>query len=404
MYNIGNSSEMSSNATIVNVGSAMKTTKTQNKIRHRSRSPCRSHSRSRSRSRSQSPGAISEIMKLNPSEMPSNSRRAFLQHMVDSLPKTVQNRVLALKHNQLQQIKISEQFFREVYELEKRFYGQSCTLFDARRDIVAGNVEPPTIERYWHEEPDELLEEIKATAEFRQMTEQLQQQLPANAVGVPQFWLTVFRNVALISDLVQEHDEPLLECLVDVRISYDPDSYTIHFQFRPNEYLHTSSLLLTKKYILRHEADKDFPFMFEGPEIVRCEGCHIHWRDGCNLTLQTVRQKRPRKGARNMPKVMPRESFFRFFSPPQAMDLSLADEKTKMVLGADFEVGYLLRTQIVPKAILFYTGDIVDNANDELCTADNTSASISSGSHGDQDNRREREPKDYPSSSSCKPK
>lgn len=382
---------MSSNATIVNI----KTPTPKTKIRHRNRSP------SRSRSRSQSPGGISEIMKLNPSDMPSNSRRAFLQHMVDSSPKTVQNRVLALKHNQLQQIKISEQFFREVYELEKRFYGQSCTLFDARRDIIIGNVEPPTMERYWHEEPDELLEEIKMTEDFKQMADQLQH-LPANAVGVPRFWLTVFRNVAIISDLVQEHDEPLLECLVDVRISYEPDSYTIHFQFSPNEYLHTSSLQLTKKYILRHEADKDYPFMFEGPEIVRCEGCHIHWRDGSNLTLQTVRQKGSRKRARNMSKVMPRESFFRFFSPPQTMDLSLADEKTKMVLGADFEVGYLLRTQIVPKAILFYTGDIVDNVNDELCTADNTSASISSGSQADRDSSRE--PKKYPSHNSVNPK
>lgn len=367
MCNSDTSSVMSSNATIVNLKDSIRASS--------------SKSRSRCRSRSRSPGSISENMKLNPSDMSSNSRRAFLQHMVDHLPQAVQNRVLALKHNQLQQIKISEQFFREVYELEKRFYGQSCTLFDARRDIVAGDVEPPITERYWHEEPDELLEEIKTTEEFKQLIEQLPQ-LPNNAVGVPSFWLTVFRNVALISDLVQEHDEPLLECLLDVRISYEPDSYTVHFRFAPNEYLHTSSLVLTKKYILRHEADKDYPFMFEGPEIVRCEGCHIHWRDGSNLTLQTVRQKRSRKGGRNVPKVMPRESFFRYFSPPQAMDLSLADEKTKMVLGADFEVGYLLRTQIVPKAILFYTGDIVDNVNDELCTADNTSASLSSLSHG----------------------
>lgn len=378
MFYCDTSSEMSSNATIVNVKDSLRA----------SSSKGRNRCRNRSSSRSRSPGSLSENMKLNPSDMSSNSRRAFLQHMVDNLPKTVHNRVLALKHNQLQQIKISEQFFREVYELEKRFYGQSCTLFDARRDIVAGDVEPPITERYWHEERDELLEEIKTTEEFKQLTEQLPQ-LPSNAMGVPSFWLTVFRNVALISDLVQEHDEPLLECLLDVRISYEPDSYTVHFQFAPNEYLHTSSLMLTKKYILRHEADKDYPFMFEGPEIVRCEGCHIHWRDGSNLTLQTVKQKRSRKGGRNVPKVMPRESFFRFFSPPQAMDLSLADEKTKMVLGADFEVGYLLRTQIVPKAILFYTGDIVDNVNDEYCQADNASASLSSLSHGYQDMQKD---------------
>ncbi|ALC48150.1 CG3708 [Drosophila busckii] len=327
-----------------------------------------------SRSRSQSPG------QLSPAELPCSSRRALLQHMVATLPATVHNRVLALKHNQLQQMKISEQFYREVYELERRFYVQSCALFDARRDIVAGHVEPPAIQPQWHEEPDELLEEIKSSAEFKQLAQQLPQ-FTAAAAGVPRFWLTVFRNVASISELVQAHDEPLLECLEDVRISYEPDSYTIHFCFRPNDYLHTSSLELTKRYMLRHEADKDFPFLFEGPEIVRCEGCNIHWRDGSNLTLQTVRPKRLRKGARNLPKVMPRESFFRFFSPPQALDLSLADEKTKLVLGADFEVGYLLRTQIVPKAVLFYTGDMVDNAQDEL----NAASSYSSLSPGDQE-------------------
>ncbi|XP_030378364.1 nucleosome assembly protein 1-like 4 [Scaptodrosophila lebanonensis] len=300
-----------------------------------------------------------------PADMPANSRKAFLQHMVENLPPTVQNRVLALKHNQMQQIKISEEFFREVYALEQRFYHKSCELFDERRDIIGGVAEPQPQERYWNEEHDPMLEEIRSSEEFKQLTSQLQR-MPDTVQGVPKFWLTVFRNVALISDMVQEHDEPLLEYLQDIRISYEPDSYTIEFHFEPNDYLHTSSLVLTKRYILRHEADKMYPFMFEGPEIVSCEGCKIHWRDGANLTLQTVECRRLRKGGRCIPKVMPRDSFFRFFSPPPSVDLSMADEKTKMVLGTDFEVGYLLRTQIVPKAILFYTGDIVDSINDDL--------------------------------------
>ncbi|XP_068154618.1 nucleosome assembly protein 1-like 1-A [Drosophila tropicalis] len=319
---------------------------------------------SKARCQSPSPSGLSDLV-MSPADMPARSRKAFLQHMVDNLPKSLHNRIMALKHNQMQQIKISEQFFREVYELEKRFYVQSSALFDARRDIVDGVVEPPVIERYWHEENDEVLEEIKATEEFHHLVQHLPQ-IPENVRGIPRFWLTVFRNVPLISDLVQEHDEPLLSYLQDVRISYSPDSYTINFVFQPNEYLHMSSLMLTKKYYLRHEADKEYPFLFEGPEIVRCEGCNIHWRDGSNLTLQTVEHKRSRKRSRCVPKVMPRESFFRFFSPPQALDLSLADEKTKLVLGNDFEVGYLLRTQIVPKAVLFYTGDLVDNMHDEL--------------------------------------
>lgn len=298
---------------------------------------------------------------LSPADLPARCRKAFLRHMIGQLPDTVQNRIRALRQNQLQQVRIAEQFFREVYELERRFYGQSCALFDARRDILNGVLEPPVqTEISWPEDPLPL--DLEGNEELRQLVGQLPP-VPTDTLGIPRFWLTVFRNVPQLSELVQDHDEALLECLQDVRLGYEQDSYTVTFQFRPNTFLHDSSLLLTKRYFLQHSADQDYPFQFEGPEIVRCEGCHIHWRDGSNLTLRTV-QSRRRGRTRSVPKVMPRESFFRFFAPPQALDLSLADEKTKLILGNDFEVGFLLRTQIVPKAVLFYTGDLVDNVNE----------------------------------------
>ncbi|KAH8294426.1 hypothetical protein KR054_012558, partial [Drosophila jambulina] len=297
----------------------------------------------------------------SPADLPAQIRKVFLRHMVSELPEQVQNRIRALKLNQLQQVRISEQFYREVYELERRFYGQSCAVFDARRDILNGIVEPPLQNEGWHEDqPDSLPLDLENNEELRQLRSQVLP-VPPDALGVPRFWLTVFRNVPLLSELVQEHDEPLLECLQDVRLGYDQDSYTVSFQFRPNGYLHDSSLLLTKRYFLQHSADQEYPYLYEGPEIVRCEGCHIHWRDGFNLTLQTVENRR-RRSPRT--KVLPRESFFRFFTPPQAMDLSLADEKTKQILANDFEVAFLLRTQIVPKAVLFYTGDLVDSWNE----------------------------------------
>ncbi|XP_017055112.1 nucleosome assembly protein 1-like 4 [Drosophila ficusphila] len=301
---------------------------------------------------------------LSPADLPAGTRKAFLRHMISQLPESVQNRIKVLKQNQLQQVRISEKFFREVYDLERRYYSQSCVLFDTRRDILDGVVEPPVqTESSWPEEPQDTLPlDFENNEELRQLKLKLTPIVP-DSLGIPRFWLTVFQNVPLLSELVHDHDEPLLECLMDVRLAYDQDSYTVIFQFRPNGFLHDSSLLLTKRYFLQHLADQDYPFLFEGPEIVRCEGCHIHWRDGSNLTLQTVVSRR-RNRARSVTKVMPRESFFRFFAPPQALDLSLADEKTKLILGNDFEVGFLLRTQIVPKAILFYTGDLVESLNE----------------------------------------
>ncbi|KAH8366513.1 hypothetical protein KR084_000090 [Drosophila pseudotakahashii] len=315
---------------------------------------------------------------LSPADLPARSRKAFLRHMIGQMPESVQNRLRALKQNQLQQVRISEQFFREVYELERRFYGQSCALFDARRDILDGLVEPPLqTESSWPHDDSLHPLDFEHNEELRQLRLKWLPASPDPVCGVPRFWLTVFQNVPLLSELVQDHDEPLLECLADVRLAYDQDSYTVSFQFRPNGYLHDSSLLLTKRYFLQHSADPEYPFLFEGPEIVRCEGCHIHWRDGSNLTLQTVESRRRNRGGRSCTKVMPRESFFRFFAPPQALDLSLADEKTKLILGNDFEVGFLLRTQIVPKAVLFYTGDLVDSLNEGETEAED-SRSLSS--------------------------
>ncbi|XP_017138919.1 nucleosome assembly protein 1-like 1-A [Drosophila miranda] len=305
---------------------------------------------------------------LCPADMSARSRKAYLQHMMDELPRPVHNRILAMKHSQMEQIKISEQFYREVYELEKRYYLQCAELFDSRRDVVDGSVEPEPMEPSWSEQHDDLVAELQASKEFHQLTE-LMPKMPANAVGVPRFWLSIFRNVSLLSDMVQHHDEPLLECLMDVRISYEPESYTLKFLFRPNSYLDDCSLMLTKKYLLQHQADQEYPFMFEGPEIVSCEGCHIHWRDDSNLTMQKVGSGYCVENA------IQRESFFNFFSPPQPQDLSLADEKTKMLLGNDFEVGFLLRTQIVPKAVLFYTGDLVDSTNEGLSDSDSSETS-----------------------------
>lgn len=64
--------------------------------------------------------------------------------------------------------------------------------------------------------------------------------------GIPDFWLTIFKNTEIMSDMVQPHDEPLLKQLTDIKIKYDEDlSYTLEFVFGPNDYFTDS--VLTKK-------------------------------------------------------------------------------------------------------------------------------------------------------------
>ena len=41
-----------------------------------------------------------------------------------------------------------------------------------------------------------------------------------DAKGVPEFWLTIFKNIEMIQDMVQAHDEPALAALNDVKVTF----------------------------------------------------------------------------------------------------------------------------------------------------------------------------------------
>ena len=44
-----------------------------------------------------------------------------------------------------------------------------------------------------------------------------------------------------------------------------------------------------------------------------------------------------------------------------------AEENDEMrVLAADFEIGHMLRDSIIPKAVLYYTGEVGDEDDDEV--------------------------------------
>ena len=46
--------------------------------------------------------------------------------------------------------------------------------------------------------------------------------------------------------------------------------FTLEFFFESNDFF--ANTMLTKEYIMRSEPDKEEPFGFEGPEIIKCKG------------------------------------------------------------------------------------------------------------------------------------
>lgn len=45
--------------------------------------------------------------------------------------------------------------------------------------------------------------------------------------GIPEFWLTILKNVPLFQEMVQEHDEPILAKLQDIKVVFSSPNETM---------------------------------------------------------------------------------------------------------------------------------------------------------------------------------
>lgn len=151
-------------------------------------------------------------------------RRQFLQEMVKSLPAPLQNRITALKNLQLDHLKLEAEFFDEVYKLEKKYQEKYQPLFEKRRTIVTGEVEPAKEDAKWKAEPED--ENTEDLPDFSKLLKKVKE-IPEDTKGIPNFWLTIFRNTEILSEMVQEHDEPVLQKLTDITIKYDDEVSSI---------------------------------------------------------------------------------------------------------------------------------------------------------------------------------
>jgi len=309
---------------------------------------------------------------------------------IQSLPAPVKKRIKALKKIQLEATKIEAQFYEEVHLLECKYHQKFGPLYSKRATITKGEYEPTEDECEWpsdSEDEDDLAEEVKEKAKLEEENKVDDKDIK----GIPSFWLTIFKNVEMIADMVQEADEPALETLSDITVTFsekNPMGFTLHFHFTPNEYF--DNTILTKSYELKCEPQEDDPFSFEGPEIFKCTGCTIDWKKGKNLTVKQVKKKQKHKSkgsVRTVTKQVKADSFFNFFDPPTVPDDPNAevDEDTQALLTVDFEIGHYIRERIVPRAVLFFTGEALDDESDFEEEEDDDDDEDGSGSDNDPD-------------------
>uniref|UniRef100_H0XI61 Nucleosome assembly protein 1 like 3 n=1 Tax=Otolemur garnettii TaxID=30611 RepID=H0XI61_OTOGA len=179
--------------------------------------------------------------------------------------------------------------------------------------------------------------------------------------GVPDYWLTVLKNVDKLGPMIQKYDEPILKFLSDVSLKFSkpgqPISYTFEFQFLPNPYFRNEMLM--KTYIIKSKPDHNDPFFSWGWEIEDCKGCKIDWRRGKNVTVTTTQSHTTSTGEIEIQtRVVPNASFFNFFSPPEIPKIGKLEPPEDAILDEDFEIGQILHDNVILKSIYYYTGEV----------------------------------------------
>uniref|UniRef100_A0A2K6USH5 Nucleosome assembly protein 1 like 1 n=1 Tax=Saimiri boliviensis boliviensis TaxID=39432 RepID=A0A2K6USH5_SAIBB len=279
----------------------------------------------------------------------------------DNLPTVVKRGV-----NTLNNLQTEAKFYEEVQDLERKYAVLYQPLFDKQFEIINAIYEPMDEECEQKPDDDEILEEKRRPQR------------------IPEFWLTVFKNVDLLSDMVQEHDEPILKDLKDIKVKVSeagqPMSFVLEFHFEPNEYF-------TNEYEVR--ADDSDPFSFDRPEIMGCAGFQIDWKKGKNVTLKTIKKQQKHKGHGTVHTVIKTVSndsliffFFFFLAPPEVPESGDQDDDAEAILAAVFEIGHFLRERIIPRSV-----EAIEDDDDEGEEADKK------GEEGDEENDPDSDPK-----------
>jgi len=303
---------------------------------------------------------------------------------IKQLPTVVQGRVKALKNLQLNTIKAEADYYREVHQLDIKYQAKYDEINRRRAKVIDGSHEPSGAEVEWTSDAEE--EDVEADLCKKVEELGLHPDYPEDVKGLPKFWLHVFKNAneESLMGFVEPHDEEVLSYMTDLTVAMKTDGFTLHFHFKENPFFTNQEL--TKDYTFRDGPDPKALLEYDGPEIVGCTGCHIDWKEGKDVTKMTMKVKKiGKKGDRSSPakdcpdspakdvteKVVT-DSFFDFFDPPVVEEDCEEDStEDRAALALDFDVGFAIKEKLIPRAVLYFTGEIFDDEDDfEDCDTD----------------------------------
>ena len=199
----------------------------------------------------------------------------------------------------------------------------------------SGKHEPAGEEIEWSDDKDKE-EEKELTSRVQEMS--IHKDYKEDTKGIPKFWYRVLKNASdagvLHVKINKDHDEAVLESLLDITVELAPagDWFRLNFHFAENKWF--SNSVLTKEYELSIKPDPDCPLEYDGREISGIKGCKIDWKD---KEIQAV------------------DSFFNFFNP---LDVDKDTSIPLIKFPLDYDDGLTIKEKILPRAVLFFTGEM----------------------------------------------
>jgi nucleosome assembly protein 1-like 1 len=270
------------------------------------------------------------------------------------LPRYVIPRVEKLQQLHQEREKIMEQYLLDRAALEKKYGSLLKPLYEERASIVVGKKD------------DEIaIESQKNSVENSTVSpEEGSTEEPSTVKGIPQFWACTMARMEAIGEIISEDDVDCLEHLVDIKCidRDDGKGFSLEFYFTPNDYF--TNNVLTKEYQVPNL------LLSDEPVLKNVKGTKIDWKKDRCLTVRTVKKKQRGKGknagqVRTVEKTEEKDSFFSWFSPPEMPAMDELDEeeaeRLEEIFDSDFEVASTFRTEVIPKAIVWFT----NQANDE---------------------------------------
>lgn len=264
---------------------------------------------------------------LSMKQIENDGVRKFLESLPEAVRfqveklRTLQHRCDGLKSDYVKERRALEEKYRKLYE---PVYKDRCAIIVGDKDLQVNG-----------------------------------QENEAGPGAVPGFWLKVLKSAAIVAEHISTADEPVLKYLMDIRVETldgEKKGFKLSFHFAPNPYF--SHKVLEKAYLMGDEEDAI---------LEKTEGMEIKWEPGKNPGLKVVNKKSKNPNAPPRSKTIEVHSFFDFFAPPKLpasgedddMDVGEIAELHEIVED-DFEVGCLIKEMLVPNAVSWFTGEMMD--------------------------------------------